>query len=276
MAHGHAAAPPGDRPARELFLVLPGLNLNPARLDSWRAVLREGGAETMMPDLAGFGAPGGPRPVSARRWLEDLSAAHGQARARFPDAAVSVLGYSLGAALALVWSRETGNRFDRALFLAPALVMRPLPRLAVSAFSMLPGSWLIPSAAPRAYRLRGFVSVGAYRALRRLLSQQPGEGGPHPRASLVALSPQDELVSPDAARSYWRRRDEAEPGGAHRLHWIVHQPRPGWLRHLVVDAETLGAAPWNGLRTAALDWLAATAPDSLARRPLRAPGTSAR
>jgi len=261
MARGNAARPVAGNLVREVFLTLPGLNLDPARLDPLRSILHSSGAATLAPALAGYAKTGPQELVSARQWMGDLTEAHQEARFLHPGAAISMLGFSIGAALGLVWCQMTGNAFDRVVLVAPALGLRPLTRLGLLALSSLPSSWMIPSAGPRDYQWHRATSVNHYRAAQYLMVRIASGPGPRPRASFTAVSPKDELISPEAARLYVQACHDAGPAGAHKLHWIEHRPRFGWPRHLTLDATTLGETHWNSLRSALLDWLAATAPE---------------
>lgn len=254
--------PDGARPVREVFLTLPGLNFHPDRLEPWEALVAAHGAATVRPGLRGYGAPGDPawRQVSAEQWLEDVSAAYLRLGERFPGAAVSLFGYSLGGVLGLLWSRRYGIPLHRALLLSPALALPTLPRLGMALLTLLPGRMAVPSWAPRHYRLHDLTSMAAYHAVRNLTVQFRRGSGGAPRCVFIAISRQDELVSATEAERYVATLRTLRPAGQDRLHWIDHRPRPGRLYHLGVDAATLGAGPWSHLRGDVEDWLTATAP----------------
>jgi esterase/lipase len=253
--------PDGPTPVREVFLVLPGLNFHPGRLEPWEALLAAHGAAIVRPALRGYGAPGDPawRAVTPEDWLEDVSQAYLRLGQRFPGAAVSLFGYSLGGVLGLVWSRRYGVAFHRALLLAPALASRRWGWMGLSLCTLLPGRMAIRSWAPRSYRVHDVTSMAAYQAVWGLIRQYRAGAGEDPRAAFVAVSPHDELVSPQAAEAFVQRVARQGAPGAGRLHPIAFQPRPGWLYHLGVDAATLGSEPWQRLEAAVCAWLAATA-----------------
>lgn len=258
--------PDGDRPVREVFLTLPGLNFHPDRLEPWEARFAAAGAATVRPALRGYSAPGDPawRTVSPEGWLEDLSHAYIRTAQRFPGAKVSLFGYSLGGTLGLVWSRRNAIALHRAVLLSPALGSRTWPWVGLSLCTLLPKRMLVRSWAPRSYRLHGETSMAAYQSVRllmRMFKQSAEEGaGEDPQALFAAVSGKDELVSPQAVEQYQLALAQSRPAGTVRLHWIEHQPRPGWLYHLGVDAFTLGETPWQRLESDLDDWLQATAP----------------
>ena len=109
-AAGSLILPAEGRDPGEVFLVLPGLNLHPARLDGWKTLLNAEGHTVAVPELSGYGSPGDPAldGVAAESWLDDVSEAWRSVSGRLPDARPSLLGYSLGGLLGLVWALERG------------------------------------------------------------------------------------------------------------------------------------------------------------------------
>lgn len=261
-ACGVLRLPPDGRPVREVFLVLTGLNFHPARLEPWEALFAAHGAATLRPALRGYAGPGDPdwRRVTAAQWLEDVSAAREELSRCFPGAAVSLFGYSTGGVLGLVWSRRCGIPLHRAVLLAPALAQPPLAQAAITVLALLPGPWLLPSRAPRRYRMHDATSVAAYIALRNLAAEFRHGSGGAPGAVFLCISPRDELVSVAAAERYLDALRAARPNGHDRLHRLDFTPRPLWLHHLGVDANTLGEAAWRRLESELTAWLEATAP----------------
>jgi alpha-beta hydrolase superfamily lysophospholipase len=245
---------------REAFLVLPGLNLHPHRLDPLTDLLNDAGAAAVMPRLTGFAVPGDRalRRVRARDWVADVDAAWRAARARLPGAEPSLLGYSLGALLGLVWALEAQVPLRRAVLLAPALRLRPLQRGAIAVLGrLLPRRLWVPSHAPAGYRFHSATPVAAYRALgaleRRLRPHLEawlrGQGAGLP-PTLIVASARDELIAtaPLAALARaWPERVTLMP--------LSHAPRPGFPAHLGLDAATLGEAEWQRLVATLGDWL---------------------
>jgi Serine aminopeptidase, S33 len=245
---------------REAFLVLPGLNLHPHRLDPLSELLGAAGAAAVVPRLTGFAVAGDPAAgrVRAADWLADVDAAWSEAHARLPAAAPALLGYSLGALLGLVWALERGVTLRRAVLLAPSLRLRGVHRAAIRTLGwLLPRRLRLPSSAPATYRLHRGTTVAAYRALvaleRRLRPHLQGwlrgEGdGPPPL--LIACSPRDELVDTRVLGMLahrWPQRVTLLP--------LSHTPRPGYPAHLGLDGYTLGEAEWQRLGATLSDWL---------------------
>ncbi len=256
--------PRGGVTPREAFLVLPGLNLHPHRLDPLAALLNEAGAATVVPQLTGFATPGDPalRCVRAERWLADVDAAWHAARVRLPGAEPALLGYSLGGLLGLVWAQQAGVALRRAVLLSPALRLRPLVRaLLIGLGALLPGALRLPSRAPVTYRFHAGTTVAAYRALASLeRSLQPtlaawtsGQGAPPPL--LIACARHDELI---ATRPLVRLA-RAFPQHV-TLVPLSHEPRPGFPAHLGLDAYTLGEREWLRLSDTLRHWLRGAMP----------------
>lgn len=257
------ALPRQDSTPHEAFLVLPGLNLHPHRLDPLTDVLNETGAAAVMPRLSGFAVPGDCAlgRVRAPQWVGDVEAAWRQTQERLPQCTPSLLGYSLGALLGLVWALDTQAPLRRAVLLAPALRLMPPHRRLIGVLGrLLPGRVWVPSRSPASYRFYRSTPVAAYRALavleRRLAPHLDGwlrREGAGPPPLLIAASAQDELIDikPLAALAQaWPRRVTLMP--------LSHTPRPGYPAHLGLDAATLGEAEWQRLRATLTDWLHST------------------
>lgn len=259
------ALPRQDHAPHEAFVVLPGLNLQPQRLDPLADVLHAVGAAAVVPHLTGF-ADSGDRAlgrVRASQWVADVDAAWHQAQAQLPQARPSLLGYSLGGLLGLAWSLEAPAPLCRAVLLAPALRLKVQHRRLIAVLGRLLPGWLwLPSRSPAAYRLHRATPVAAYRALATLEQRlEPhlaawlrGEGsGPPPL--LIAVSPRDELIDTDvlaALAKAWPERVTLMP--------LSHTPRRGFPAHLGLDATTLGESEWQRLCATLADWLRRTEP----------------
>jgi alpha-beta hydrolase superfamily lysophospholipase len=256
--------PRGGGSPREAFVLLPGLNLHPHRLGPLAGLLNEAGLATVAPALTGYAAPADPalRRVRMEHWLADVDAAWALAAARLPGAAPSLLGFSMGGLLGLVWALERGVPLRRAVLISPALRLSRSGRVFLGVLgALLPRALLLPSGSPRAYRFHSSTSVAAYRSLaglqRRLrphLQAWLAGNGAQPPPLLIACSARDELVDPQPLRALARACPE-------RVTYLPlsHAPRRGYLHHLGVDPATLGEAEWQRLAATLADWLRRTA-----------------
>ncbi|MDH5752828.1 MAG: alpha/beta hydrolase, partial [Deltaproteobacteria bacterium] len=206
--------PPASGPLREVFLVLPGLNLDPCRMNPLMDWMAARGLGLLEPFPEGLGPPlvsaaSGPQQAgSAAPWLERLDNARQWLRQAHPEARVSLLGYSLGGLLGLCWSAQRGEETERMILLAPAVGVGPWFRLLLRlGLTVLPREISLPSLAPPSHRLAPLTPLAAYAGLESLLQRwtalegglEGGKKGPLPALPrmFVALHPRDELV--DAA-----------------------------------------------------------------------------
>lgn len=264
--------PPGAATCAEAFLILPGLNLDPARLGPLRDFLLGCGLAVIHPPLKGYpsavrGAP--PEEdlpgeawasLRAEDWLADLDRAREALRRRFPEAAISLVGYSMGAVLGLVWSLTRQQALARAVLLSPALDLKwylatPLRFLC----ALLPRRSRLPSPGPATYLAHRGTSLAAYGALLELIgtfNRAAGHRSPNgveglPPLQFLAWHERDELISTATLARY-----ASEAGERITTHALAHTPPPGTPRHLGIDARTLGDSEWAALLVALKAWLA--------------------
>ena len=264
--------PPGEATCAEAFLLLPGLNLDPARLEPLQDFLLGRGHAVIRPPLKGY--PGAVRyappqqdllrrawgSLRAEDWLDDLDRTREALRRRFPEAAVSLVGYSMGAVLGLVWSLTRQQPFARAVMLAPALHLKwhlAMPLRVICA--LLPRRMRLPSLGPAIYLAHRGTSLAAYGALLELIDAFHRAAGPQslhevkqpPPLQFLAWHERDELISTAFLAHY-----ASQAGERATTHALAHAPLPGATRHLGIDAHTLGDSEWAALLTALEAWLA--------------------
>lgn len=254
--------PQASAACREVFLVLPGLNLAPAKLEPLREFLLAHGHAVALPALTGY-APADPEAwgrVRAGDWLADLDRATAEIRQCLPGAAISLLGVSMGALLGLAWSLTRRKPLRRAILLAPALQLKwhlapPLRVLGAA----LPGRLRLPSLGPPEYLAHRGTSLAAYMALLDLLKTFHAAMGRLDGAAgaaevlppqFLAYSPRDELLS----LPYLARYSALAPERT-KVHALAHRPARRGAHHLGIDAHTLGDSEWAALLAALASWL---------------------
>ncbi len=261
-----APHPPAPPAGLEVFLSLPGLNLSPEKMEPLAALLRKKGHAVVQCFGRGyFGAPAQPgQKLYPSVWLEGLDRCYEEATGLYPGAALSLLGYSMGALLGVAWSLSRDRPLRRAVFFSPAFVLKWYGRGSLRvAGRLLAGHRILRSRSPAAYRLQAGTSVAAYQGLlqlgqlfRRQLARRDEEGL---RAFLprqfIAFAARDELISTRFLPAYRRRFD-----GLVALHRLNHVPRAGYPYHLGLDAHTLGERQWELVCGAMEGWLDETAP----------------
>lgn len=235
------------RSPKAIAVAVHGLNARPERLDalalelsragisSFRLILR-GHGDSGPAELGAFRAPG-----LARDWLADVEGACKLAAAQAERLAVPLLyvGYSLGALLWLhlrcVDRRDYG--VQRALFFAPPLYTR-WPARCLGMLSGVSGRVLIPSVAPKNYRVHRGTSIHAYRDLMVLRDRVLRAGLSEANVpALVLMDRRDELV--DVVRL------ERELPKLRLSHWKARHVRSLTRHHLIVDEACLGAEQWR-------------------------------
>lgn len=247
-------------------MLLHGLNLRPRRMEAWRDALTGWGcgvAEVSFRGHARRGDPAWPA-VTAADWLADVARARQAAAQRWPGAALSLCGYSLGALAGIVWALETDQPWRRGLLLAPAFrLRRPVQGLLAGLAAVLPGPVPVPSWGLPAYRLHDRTPVAAYAALlalvRRLRGALEAAGTGTPGAlhfpQCLVYRPRDELV---AAATLSRYAERLAPWA--RLRPLPPPPARRCPHHLMIDRATIGAERWAPLLAELRDWHRAAPP----------------
>ena len=239
-------------------VVIHGLNLKPERMRPLADRLREWGIAVVLCALRGHGENYQPlagcipevarlatfRQVSYSGWRAEVMAAYTAATALAQPSGMPVflVAFSLGALLGceLLVTPPTVH-VDRMVLLAPALALRPhsylptllrrWPHLALRSF------------APVAYRSNPATPIAAYSALQTALqSFQRHVDAKLNVPTLVLIDAQDELVSLRRLQQLMAQRQLS------RWHLSLVQKAASAevrFRHLILDAQSLGATPWQ-------------------------------
>ena len=252
--------PAPGRARGESFILLHGLNLRPERLAPWREFLLEHGFGVVSVTLAGHrsGTPHPWRGADADGWLAQVGQARDAAGTAWPGGRVSLFGYSLGAVLGMVRAHEQAQPWHRAILLAPAFRVRGWGHFAMRAGGrFLPPRLLLPSLAPRAYRVHGTTPVSAFMAVwelgkrfSRALAAPANPRGPYPFSHLVIYAPGDELISTSFLVHYRERIGEEV-----ELYRLDLEPTRRYPRHLAIDPRTAGEPAWSRLLAHVARWL---------------------
>lgn len=247
------------RSAQAVVMLVHGLNLTPQRLHSLGRALQGEGFDVLMPALSGHqrGMDDVQRmkamqTVSAKQWLEELSKAYHMARQRANAQGVPVhlVGYSLGALVALEIEQQSGLKFTRKVLIAPAIFLT-WPTGLIRPLQGWP-SLVLPSLSPHYYRANSGTSMAAYGALFALQADLIGawnrsEGNGEPLSGgVVFLDPEDEFIDFNATKEAFLSKTpvtwtmcplQKSEGAATGIH------------HLMIDEQTLGHTAWHRLLT---------------------------
>ena len=232
-----------------VFLVLHGLNQDPRSLDQLSHELTLLGFHAFRPVLTGH-LEKTAESFPPEYWLSDVKNGLQTIQKRYPDLPISILGYSLGGALATLAASETdpSHRPHSMVLIAPALSLR-WPLDLITYLDLTPRSTLgSPSWAPEAYRRFATTPLFWYANTLDLYEQvetSPSIAELRSVPTLVILNPKDELVSPGGVRD-WLAARQLQPA------WGVHEinPKPSERtipEHLMVDEHSLGATEWRTL-----------------------------
>jgi esterase/lipase len=207
-------------------------------------------------ELTGHG-DGTMRPIGGfETWVEDVRAAARAAAERYPSTPLTVLGFSLGGAVAL-GALDDGMMppVAKLVLIAPAVTLKgyPAPLRVISWFGVF--GLAVPSVIPRTYRSSATTPLAYYAHLFRLIEHLLTK--PHTAAwgrvsALVISSRGDEFVSHRRWDRYVR-----ELGVRHWEHLILPPADTGLPGHLLLDEPSFGAENWNVVSARLIDFLTA-------------------
>lgn len=184
--------------------------------------------------------------VQARVWEEELREAVNELKCSYPDTPRYLMGFSLGALLALtVQLKDEKQYFDAQVLFAPAVAVQHYTRFVLPICRMLPS---LPSRSPKSYVAnREGTTAEAYRALfqlehdfRKCESLQIVN-----IPTIVLMRSDDELISykrllkliKKKALDNWRMVHLTD-NSSFLSRWLT-------FRHLIVDRESAGEMIWN-------------------------------
>lgn len=237
-------------PAVGAVVVVHGLNTRPAVMDDLIGALAGGGVHALRVTLDRAASHGqDPRSI-AEGWHREVSRARTELQARFPDLPIHLLGFSLGALVALRSMDADPPGRGTAVLIAPPVALTRAAS-AIRLLTPLARTGLaLPSAAPAGVRARRMTPLSEYAALLRTadgLRQLRDPAALDRARALVLLDRADELVDHDGVRE-WVRANGLRS-------WTVttlpprRPTRPG-SGHLVVSPRWAGAPTWTALTRA--------------------------
>jgi len=249
---------------RGVALVIHGLNLRPAKMDSIITRLTEIGIDALNLSLQGHGEnyfhddqndSAGARlqsfkKVSYKLWIEETCYAYGVAKHRSDQQNVPLflVGFSLGALLgADLLATAPEVEFDKMVLFAPALKMH-LRNYVIRVLSPFPGL-SIPSLMLGSYQSNASTPMAAYNALFQSLNHFEEKAGPQLNIpTLVFIDKNDELVS------YSRLKKMVANEGLDQWRFYMVQKEPTQrstkIYHLIIDAPSTGENVWEDMMDA--------------------------
>jgi esterase/lipase len=224
-------------------LTIHGLNLKPAKMLSLARDLGDMGFSVLNVELSGHRAETDWAKVSRKQWLSEIKAAYENLQSQAGPAPLFLVGYSLGALLAMdLMQQDSSVQFQKAILLSPPLEIHTVTRL-IEILRLIP-SLKIPSLTPKEYRFNDGTSMAAYKAL--FQSIKAVHKGDFQRLNIpttVMMDRKDELVSFTKLKTLIRDR--------HLSQWkmvpVSNQAStlPKTYHHLMIDSASVGKAQWQ-------------------------------
>jgi esterase/lipase len=184
--------------------------------------------------------------VQARVWEEELREAVNELKRSYPDTPRYLMGFSLGALLALtVQLKDEKQYFDAQVLFAPAVAVQHYTRFVLPICQMLPS---LPSRSPKSYVAnREGTTAEAYRALFQLehdFSKCESLQIVNIR-TIVLMRSDDELISYKRLLKLIKKKALDNWRMVHLTDDSSFLSRWMTFRHLIVDRESAGEMIWN-------------------------------
>ncbi len=250
-------------------LVIHGLNLKPAKMESIIRGLNESGIDVLNVSLYGHGENYTRRDnvdnitprmksfknASHELWLAEAYQAYAaaQKRSRQIDAPLFLVGFSFGGLLGMeLLAAKSNVLFEKAVLFAPAINVHAVNYL-VKIFAPFP-NLVFPSLSDESYQANNGTPVAAYLAFFECLKNFKKNIGPKLNIpTLVFIDKQDELVSYQGIKEMVRKEKLSQ--------WKIHPVKkqktsgPAGRHHLIIDADTTGTAKWQKMMTLMVEHL---------------------
>ncbi len=251
-------------------LVIHGLNLQPAKMQSIISTLTAAGIEVLGVALRGHGDNFSHRAgvakdrarleafkaVSYPLWFNEAYLAYTAVQKRAADKKVPLffVGFSLGGLVGLdLFAGQAEVRYDRMVLFAPAIKLRAVHYLA-RLFSPFP-RMVIPSLAPDDYLSnKQGTPVAAYNALFEGLRQFENHASPEINIpTLIFIDPDDEFIPLGSLRAFI----EKEKLDRWKLYSVEKEAAAdqGFFHHYIVDEDSTGKTVWQEMMKTAIGHL---------------------
>ncbi len=248
---------PLHAPVRATFIVAHGLNLLPSRMNELCDFLQ--GSEFEVYRLALSGHRGNfdeLKTVTRAQWLVDFKTVYEIAKAKAPvhPTPIYFLGFSMGGLLGVdAAASDSQIHFDKMILFAPAFATH-VPSWLTKFVQMLFPQFIIPSSAPRDYRVYDHVPLKAYGALfDSIAALKTSDLLNVDVPTQVFIHPKDHLVSEKGLKRLVEEK--------HLTHWsfdtvsVEDTGRVPQTYHLIIDKVSLGVSEWSRVTEKILTFL---------------------
>lgn len=229
-------------------VVIHGLNMRPNKLQELEDLLRQMRVYPLRVELTGHHQNMRKKQISRHVWLNDFHKKYCQLPAQ-----KIVVGYSLGALVALDYIEQTQNFPLAAVMFAPALDLKWYTSL-VKVFNIFGNDFALPSLSNHEYKANDRTTIQSYNAL---FDHKEALVGPnlkkHNYKSLIFIDKEDELVSARGIKQIKKKY------GLYNwaLHYVNNRESKfdGKFHHLIIDSNSLGKKEWARVGTAIQEFL---------------------
>ena len=248
----------GSNPQKGVSLLLHGLNNKPSTMNPLALHLSTLGHATLRGSIRGHrGSLEESKKVTLSQWREDIDLLYCLAslKSRQLKVPLSISCYSMGCLLFLdLLKRKKSSKeysiVNKAIFISPAIKVKPELSWLSHLIKLLPSDWMIPSSNIRSYRSQDGTSVSSYKAFFELLDKNQRSYFPQSNSiklpkTLALLNPKDELIDAKSVIKLFKKMPkkqsnlkliEIENNNATTLKHI---------NHLLLDEDSLGKLNWQ-------------------------------
>ena len=246
-----------SKPYKGASLLLHGLNNRPSTMNHLALHLSTLGYIALRGSLRGHrGSLEESQEVTMTKWREDVDQLYCLASLKSRQFKVPFIinCYSLGCLLFLdlfkrIRNSGQQNMVDKAIFISPALKVKPELSWLSHVIKILPSNWMIPSSNIRTYRSLYGTSISSYKAFFELLEKSHRNHFAKPKSigfpqTLTLLNPKDELVDAKSIIQLFRKMPKKQS----QWKLIEVENRNATtikhINHLLLDEESLGKIKW--------------------------------
>lgn len=230
---------------RAAFLLVHGLNLRPATMDPLAEFLNSCGCHVLRIGLTAHnGTPEEKHGASAEIWRREVSEGYAELRKRFPYLPSGILGYSLGAALAVEYLKQQQNDLPAAaILLAPAICIQPYFNFARPFLFLRHFNCSLLSLIPAPYCAQRHTSVKMYAAALEVFDAVAAiRDMPNNVPTLALCSKRDGLVHYPAIQD-WITKNRLDKWRFDPIDTSTAALK--YLNHLVIDESAMGETSWR-------------------------------
>ena len=247
-----------SKPYKGVSLLIHGLNNKPSTMNPLALHLSTLGHLTLRGSLRGHrGSLEESKNVIISQWREDIDLLYCLAslKSRLFKIPFTISCYSMGCLLFLdLFERmkdlKKDNMVKKAIFISPAIKVKPELSWFSHLIKVLPSNWMIPSSNIRSYRSQHGTSVSSYKAFFELLDKNYKNYFTKPSSNglpeiLTLLNPKDELVDARSIISFFEKMPKKQTKWKLIKVENKNATTVKHINHLLLDEDSLGKVNWQ-------------------------------